>query len=128
MGLRSKAESDLQFILEDSTAGFGWPIMITDPSLLSSQLTGFSDDISQIIDPDTGQVVSGRSASVVLRISSLYGAGFTSLPKGIADNTNKPWLIQFDDINGFTHKFKVIQSDPDRALGIVSCILEAYDA
>jgi len=125
MGLRDIAEQDLGAILEDSTMGFGWSIQVTDPSGLSKPLTGFSDDISQIIDPDTGTAVSGRLISVALRISSLTEAGL-ALPVGIADSASKPWIIEFDDINGNPFTFKVAQSNPDRALGLVTCLLEFY--
>lgn len=126
MGLRQLAESDLGAILEDSVTGFGWPITLTDPNGATVTLTGFSDDIAQIIDPDTGQAVSGRLASVSLRISSLTTAGI-GLPKGIADAGSKPWVVEFNDINGGAHKFKVSQSNPDRALGVVTCLLELYE-
>lgn len=126
MGLREIAETDLSFILEDSVFGFGWSITVTDPDGTTAALIGFSNDIAQLIDPDTGQAVSGRLASAVLRTSSLTAAGF-GLPVGIADSGSKPWLIQFDDINGTAHTFKVAQSNPDRALGVVSCVLEAYE-
>lgn len=125
MSLRQLAESDLGAILEDGTTGFGWPITVVSPAAVSANLTGFSDDISQVIDPDTGQIVSGRLASVALRISSLTSAGL-ALPQGIADAMQKPWLITFDDINGTSYTFKVMQSNPDRALGLVTCILELY--
>lgn len=128
MGLRELAEQDLGAILEDSAYGFGWSITLTDPAgLTDPNLIGFSDDISQVIDPDTGQLVSGRLASVALRISSLLTAGFT-LPRGIADQSSKPWVVTFNDINGTSHTFKVRQADPDRALGLIVCILEGYDA
>lgn len=125
MSLRDLAEADLAFILEDSVTGFGWSITLTDPAGQVGAFTGFSNDIAQAIDPDTGQVVSGRSASVSLRISSLTAGGF-GLPRGIADASIKPWLVAFDDINGGAHTFKVQASDPDRTLGVVNCILEAY--
>jgi len=125
MGLRSIAETDLAFILEDQTYGFGFPITVTDPFAASANMVGYSNDVSQLIDPDTGQVVSGRAASAVIRISSLTAAGL-ALPQGIADSGSKPWLIDFNDINGSAFKFKVSQSNPDRALGIVSCLLELY--
>ncbi len=125
MSLRSVAENDLGAILEDGVMGFGWAIQVTDPSGLSKPLTGFSDDISQIIDPDTGEAVSGRLVSVALRISSLNTAGL-ALPVGIADSKIKPWIIEFDDINGNPYKFKVAQSNPDRVLGLITCILELY--
>jgi len=128
VGLRELAEQDLGAILEDSAYGFGWSITLTDPAgLTDSNLIGFSDDISQVIDPDTGQLVSGRLASVALRISSLLTAGFT-LPRGVADQSSKPWVVTFNDINGTSHTFKVRQADPDRALGLIVCILEGYDA
>lgn len=125
MGLRQIAEADLAVILEDSDTGFGWSIKVTDPNGKTEPLTGFSDDISQVIDPDTGQAISGRLASVSLRTSSILALGL-ELPKGIADSKIKPWIIEFDDINGTAHKFKVTQSNPDRALGLVTCLLEAY--
>jgi hypothetical protein len=126
MSLRQLAEADLGVILEDSATGFGWPISVTDPDGNVGSLTGFSDDIAQVIDPDTGQAVSGRLASVALRISSLALAGLT-LPRGIADTGSKPWVVEFDDINGNAYKFKVAQSNPDRALGLVTLLLELYE-
>jgi hypothetical protein len=90
-------------------------------------LTGFSDDISQLIDPDTGQAVSGRLASVALRISTINtkfpGQG---LPINISNAALKPWIVEFDDINGNPHRFKVSESNPDRAIGMLICILELY--
>lgn len=125
MSLRVLAEEDLGGILEDAVTGFGFSIKVTDPSGTFGTLTGFSNDIAQLIDPDTGQAVSGRLASVALRISSLTTAGL-GLPQGIADAGIKPWIIEFDDINGNPFKFKVAQSNPDRALGLVICLLELY--
>lgn len=127
MGLREIAENDLAFILEDSEQGFGYSITVTDPAETSVSMTGFSNDIAQLIDPDTGQAVSGRLASAVLRLSSLTAAGL-EIPQGIADASVKPWLIAFDDINGNSFVFKVANSNPDRALGVVSLILELYTA
>lgn len=126
MSLRLQAEADLSFILEDATAGFGWAITVTNPAGESRSLTGFSNDVAQFIDPDTGQVVSGRQASVALRLSSIYEQGF-ELPRGIADSSLKPWLVQFDDINGSAYTFKVAESNPDRALGIITLLLELYE-
>lgn len=126
MGLREIAEKDLGVILEDGATGFGWPITVTDPTGNVGTLTGFSDDIAQVIDPDTGQAVSGRLASVALRVSSLVFVGL-GLPRGIADTGSKPWVVQFDDINGNAYTFKVSQSNPDRAIGLVVCLLELYE-
>lgn len=127
MGLRSLAEADLGLILEDQAFGFGWPIVLQNPAGVQSVgLVGYSDDISQTIDPDTGQLVSGRLASVALRTSTLIAQGF-AMPYGVADTAAKPWVVRFDDINGTPYTYKVRQTNPDRALGLVVCILEGYD-
>lgn len=126
MGLRQIAEADLAVILEDSDTGFGWPIVVTSPTGAVAALTGFGDDISQLIDPDTGQAVSGRLASVAIRNSTLLSFSGMTLPKGIADENSKPWTVEFDDINGNPWRFKVRESNPDRALGLTVCILELY--
>lgn len=125
MGLRATAETDLGIILEDDVTGFGWPITVTDPAGASAALVGSSTDIAQVIDPDTGEVVSGRLAEITIRISQLILNGL-GLPEGIADSSRKPWIVAFDDINGSPYTFKVAQSDPDRAIGAVVCKLESY--
>lgn len=128
MGLREQAERDLGFILEDDKRGFGWPITLIAPNDVQARLIGFSDDISQIIDPDTGQIVSGRVASVSLRTSTILCAMPTSgFPRAIADETKKPWRVKFDDLCGQEYLFKVMASDPDRTLGLVVCMLEIYE-
>jgi len=126
MSLREIAEADLAVTLEDGVGGFGWPITITDPTGASAALVGTSTDIAQVIDPDTGVAVSGRSASVAVRIASLTAAGL-GLPVGIADSGSRPWTVSFDDINGAGYTFKVQQSNPDRAIGLVTLVLEKYE-
>lgn len=127
MGLRGIAEADLAGILEDDVNGFGYPITLTAPDLTSKTLKGFSSDIGLLIDPDTGLAISGRRATIALRISTLIAQGFTSLPAAIQDSTLKPWIVDFDDINGNPFKFKVQDAQPDRGLGIVTCTLEIYE-
>lgn len=125
-GLRELAEADLSIIMEGDTFGPGWPITVTDPAGIVQPLKGLSSDISQLIDPDTGQAVSGRLATVAIRIQALIDVGL-DLPVGIVDINSKPWIIQFDDINGNPYTFKVNESNPDRALGVVVCVLETYN-
>ena len=127
MGLREMAEQDLGVILEDTVTGFGWPITLTAPDGTAVPLVGYSDDIAQVIDPDTGQAVSGRLASVAIRTSLILAEFPTQgLPVGIADSKIKPWLVEFNDINGSAYKFKISQSNPDRAIGLITMLLELY--
>ncbi len=125
MGLREQAERDLGAIIEDR-ALWGWDIVLMAPDGHSAELTGLSTDISLAIDPETGELVSGRTASVALRISSLRLKGFAENPKGISDSKSKPWVVGFKDINGTPCLFKVFKSNPDRAIGAITLILEAY--
>lgn len=122
MGLRDIAEADLKAIVEN-TADFGWPVTVTKPGGPTVAMVGLSTDISQTIDPDTGQAVSGRNASVSFVMSSLLTA-FSALPTGISDGA--PWVVVFADIAGASHTFKVLEALPDRALGCVVCLLEHY--
>lgn len=122
-GLRELAEADLETIVEDDVYGFAVDIVLTDPAGTSQSLKGFSNDISQIIDPDTGQIVSGRIATATLRLSKITLPG---IPEGVADSSQKPWLVAFDDILGNPWTFKVAQGNPDRALGVIFLVLELY--
>src|SRR5690606_5600845 len=125
MSLRLMAESDLSKILEGEV-GFRWEMTLTDPAGTSYPgLHGFSNDIGQVIAPGTRTAVSGRAASIAIRIGLLVDVG-AGLPRGINDSSVKPWYVQFDDINGNPWYFKITASMPDRALGIVTCMLEQY--
>ena len=126
MNLRELAEQDLGMILEDADTGFGWSIVLTDPDGVSASLIGQSQDISLAVDPDTGMLVSGRTATVALRISSLRAAGFATNPKNVPEQNRKPWVVGFRDINGVPCLFKVMKSNPDVMLGIITCVLETY--
>ena len=122
MSVRRLAEQDLGRILSDTTGGFAWPIVLISPTGTRTQLTGFSNDIAELIDPDTGQAVSGRLASVALRLSTLPAA----LPESLASATGRPWRIEFEDITGRPWRFTIRESNPDRALGLLVLILEFY--
>lgn len=125
MNLRQQANADLEAILGDASAGFGWAISVTSPAGVTAALTGFSTDIGHVLDPSTGTMVAGRRASVALSIAKLALAGL-GIPRGVSDQSAKPWVVVFADIAGVTRTFKVTESMPDQAIGIVTCILESY--
>ena len=126
MNLRQLAELDLKLTLEDNQFGFGTSVKVTDPDGLSADVFGQTNDIAFQIDPQTGQAISATVIEVALRISTLLSAGFTDLPKDQSDKTKKPWIFEFDDINGNPGKFIVKQSNPDRTLGIILCQLQIF--
>ena len=126
MNLREMAEQDLSITLEDDVNGFNWPITVEDPDGNTADLIGNSGDIGMTIDPNTGLAVSGRIAHVVLRISSIVAGGLSGLPRGQADKTKKPWKFTFNDLAATSYVFIVRQAMPDRTLGVITCVVEAY--
>ena len=127
MGLRELAKRDVKYIISGDRNGPRWPVEVTDPDgNVSSCLYCTSADIHLFIDPQTGQPISGRQASVTFVISDLLDEQpFSNIPVAILDGT-KPWTIKFDDINGLPFVFTVLESRPDRTFGIVPCLLEVY--
>lgn len=124
MSLRDQAAADLRAFLEDTEDGFAIPITVTDPAGTSVELAGFAADIGQTFDPDTGQAVAGRRASVAISIAALLEAGIGT-PKGIANSSTRPWVVAWTGADGVERHFKVSQAMPDE-LGVVTCILEVY--
>lgn len=120
MGLREQAKLDARAILED-TSGFAWPVTLTSPLGVVASLLGFTADVGQTIDPETGQAVAGRRASV-----SLPRGALTELPEAISDKRRKPWLATFADSEGAVASWKVIDVMPDAALGVVVLLVELY--
>jgi hypothetical protein len=120
MGLREQAALDSQSILED-VSGFGWPFTLTSPLGVASARVGFTTDIGQTIDPDTGQAVAGRRASVAVSLRSL-----PEMPVAVPDRDRKPWIVSFASALGVFAAWKVIEVLPDRAAGVVVLLLEAY--
>lgn len=124
MGLRQQARLDTKMILSDRH-GFSWPVVVTDPDGRKACIQGFSTDIADLIDPETGQAISGRQAEVSLSMDSLKNVGMAH-PAYVADEGSKPWVMSFKDAEGVSHTFKVMRSAPDRTVGLVLCFLEAY--
>ena len=120
------AQQDKAFTLKDSEFGFGTVITLTDPDLLSADVTGRANDIFLSIDPDTGVAVSGRSATIAVDMKELEDKGFSSLPANQTDKTKKPWIVEYTDQLSKSYTFKVLEGNPDRTLGIVLCTLEFY--
>lgn len=120
MGLREQAKLDARAILEDDS-GFAWPVTLTSPLGVVTALRGFTTDVGQTIDPETGQAVAGRRASVALAMSSL-----PAMPEAVSDRSRKPWLATFADSAGVVATWKVVDVLPDRATGVVVLILEVF--
>ena len=122
MSLLTIARADTAAILADTVCGVGETITLTAPDGSTGTLTGWSNDIGLFVDPDTGQAVSGRIASIAIPISALTAESL-AIPENIPDAGSRPWLVE---TRGNT--FKVIETHPDQTLQVVTCTLEAYSS
>ncbi|MFW6031052.1 MAG: hypothetical protein ACOC9T_00555 [Myxococcota bacterium] len=123
MSLRDEAAADLRAILED-TEGLAVAVTVTSPEGTQAELSGLVADIGQTTDPETGQLVVGRQASVALPVPGLSAAGLGT-PRLVPEGSKRPWLVRWTGQDGVERTFKVVQVLPDE-LGVVTCILEAY--
>lgn len=124
MSLLDQARADLQMILEDPE-GFSQPVTVTSPAGDDFELIGKRQDIALTIDPDTGVAVKGRQVSLALSLRTIADAGMER-PVGIADSGSRPWVVTMADSGGNPDTFKVVESNPDDTIGVVTLLLEAY--
>jgi hypothetical protein len=125
VGLREIAKADLTRIMQDSLSGFAWPITITNPDGSQLDLDALTQDIGRNIDPETGQVIAGRLVTVAIPMQPLEYEGI-GMPTGVQDANAKPWVVEFDNMNGVHGVYKVKHSEPDHMAGCIVCHLENY--
>ena len=110
-----------KLILENSSSGFGVPMILTNPDGVSQEITGMAADIGQALDPDTGLTVSGRLVSITLRSESIL----IGTPRAVPDIASRPWVVEFELPGGAPAQFKIMESQPD-GLGSTNYFCEVY--
>lgn len=125
MSLRAQANEDLKEILNDGDTG-GVDCVITSPAGLTASFKVSHNDVHVAFDPGTGEMVTGRQASVAVITSELIAEGFDSI-EGVADSSSAPWLATVSDVEGRSGVFKVAATHPDATLGLTVLILEFYE-
>ncbi len=125
MGLRAESVATRKEIMADTSTAAGWAGVLTNPNQVSSNLTVRTNDISLVIDADTGQAVSGRTCTVVFDLEALDSASI-GVPIGVPDESSKPWIFETSDSRGIQYKFKIVSTEPDNILGLLTCFLEVY--
>ncbi len=119
------ARADTRAFLNDSLTGSAVPIAITPPGLPARTLMGWSNDIGLLVDPDTGQAISGRIATVALSIADLAAQNLP-IPESEHSTSAKPWVISFLDGQLDNYVFSIVETHPDRTTGIVTCTVDSY--
>ena len=124
MNLRQQAAADMRAILEDSAAGFATLATVTSPMGESITLSGIYRQIDKAIDPDTGQLISSTTASIVFSTVSLVASGMGEI-QNVSDESSLPWVVQLTDMGGSVRTYKVSDVGNDE-LGASVCSLEVY--
>lgn len=121
MSLADIASADLRSILNED----GACVTLQAPDGRTAEFRANTQDISHAIDPQTGMIVSGRTATVALSDFDLLAMNMT--PCAVPDSKAKPWVVRFvETVRRTEHTFKVASTKPDRTIGALILILEFY--
>jgi hypothetical protein len=125
MSLLDIARRDAQRIINSNKFGFSSSVTLIDQAGVEYPINAIVSVIHNLVDPDTGQPVSGSLATASINTLDLIALG-VQIPEGEADETKKPWLIREADIQGNTVTYAIVRSAPDKANGNILCDLNEY--
>lgn len=126
MSLFQRMQKDSQRIMNSNRFGFGIDIALIDPSGVEYPLKSIVSVIHNLIDPDTGQPVSGYLATASINRLDL-NAQSIELPEGVSSDFKRPWLVRYTNIDGVEVTNKMTRAAPDEANGNILCDLDFYD-
>lgn len=121
-----RLQRDSQRIMNSARCGFGVDVILTDPDMVAHTLKGIVSIIHNLIDPDTGQPVSGFLATVSLNALDLLAQGI-EIPEGEMDEFERPWTVETVNVSGVTVLTKVIRVSPDETNGNILIDLGIYE-
>ena len=126
MSLLNVAAKDARGIIENPRNA-SRDIKLLEPDGAEHPLTVGTRNISQAIDPDTGELVSGQFISVTISLLTLAEKNI-SMPRNIQGHSENPWLVvMINHITNAETTYKVIHSAPDFTLGLIVCDLGNYE-
>lgn len=125
MSLLQLLQKDSQRIMNSSKFGFSTDIVLIDPNDVEYPLKSVLTVIHNLIDPDTGQPVSGYLATASINRLDLNALGIT-LPEGVSDELQRPWTVRETNIDGVVVTYKITRAAPDEANGNILCDLGSY--
>jgi hypothetical protein len=125
MSLLQRLQKDSQRIMNSSKFGFSTDIVLIDPNDVEYPLKSILTVIHNLIDPDTGQPVSGYLATASINRLDLNELGIT-LPEGVSNELERPWTIRYTNIDNVVITNKITRAAPDEANGNILCDLGSY--
>ena len=121
MNFMQRVRRDAQRIMKKD----GQNVVLITPDGLKYPLNSIVSVIHNLIDPDTGQPVSGFLATASINRLDLNALDI-ALPEGEASEFERPWLVRETNIDGIEVTYKITRSAPDEANGNILCDLGAY--
>lgn len=125
MSLLQRIQKDSQRIMNSTRFGVSIDIVLLDPAQVEYPLKSIVTVIHNLVDPDTGQPVSGYLATASINRLDLNALGIT-LPEGVSDERERPWTIRYTNIDGVEITNKITRAAPDEANGNILCDLGSY--
>lgn len=126
MSLLDRMRKDSQRIMNSDRCGFSTAITLTDPAGVGYPFKSIVSVIHNLVDPDTGQPVSGYLATASINILDLLALGL-EIPEGEMDQLSRPWTITETTIQNVVVTYKIASTAPDEANGNILCDLVSYD-
>ena len=122
MNFMQRVRRDAQRIMKKD----GQNVVLITPEGLKYPLNSIVSVIHNLIDPDTGQPVSGFLATASINRLDLNELDI-ALPEGEASEFERPWLVRETNIDGVEVTYKITRSAPDESNGNILCDLGAYE-
>lgn len=126
MGLLDRMRKDSQRIMNSDRFGFSTAITLTDPDGVGYPFNSIIAVIHNLVDPDTGQPVSGFLATASINILDLQALGL-EIPEGEMSELSRPWTVTETNIQNVVVTYKIVRAAPDEANGNILCDLVTYD-
>lgn len=126
MNLRDLAAAHHRLITGDADNGFAREITLVNPAGEEATVNGLWNDIGQGIDMQSGALVTARQVMIRVSMQALRNAGFTSLPRPIAESDKTPWVVSYFGLGGRAQRAKVADVRYDRTFDALDLYLEPY--
>jgi len=122
----ARMQKDAQKIMNSERSGFSIDVTLTLPDATEYTIKAIMSIIHNLIDPDTGQPVSGFFATASINSLDLLGLG-VDLPEGEMDSYKRPWTITAVNVLGNSQLMKITRVSPDETNGNILCELGTYE-
>ncbi len=125
MSLLDRVRKDSTRIMNSERYGTGTDIVLIDSDDVEYPMKSIVAVIHNLVDPDTGQPVSGYLATASVNRYNLPVNKRTEL-EGVSDELQRPWTIRYTNIDNVEIINKITRAAPDEANGNILCDLGSY--